>query len=199
MARKQEGPPPEGLRYVAEFVTPDEERELLARIGQVPFREVRMRGQVALRRTAHYGWDYGYESWEVSPTTPAPSWLLPLRERAADLIDADPRALEEILVSEYPAGAGIGWHRDAPMFGPEVIGVSLRSPCRMRFQRGRGEARKTAAIVLEPRSAYVLGGPARTAWQHSIPAAPELRYSITFRTLRPAPPRAAGEPTRRSR
>jgi alkylated DNA repair dioxygenase AlkB len=187
MAQMRDGPLPDGLRYVPAFISPEEEQALLARIAQVPFREVKMRGQVARRRTAHYGWDYGYESWEISPTTPVPAWLLPLRERAAALINADPRALGEVLISEYPPGAGIGWHRDAPMFGPAVIGVSLRAPCRMRLQRGRGEERRTAAIMLEPRSAYVLSGEARSAWQHSIPDTKELRYSITFRTLRDEP------------
>lgn len=184
MARKLEGPLPEGLRYLPGFLAEEEERELLAHLGAVRYGEVRMHGVVARRRTAHYGWDYGYTSWEITPAEPVPDWLLPLRERAAGLIGAPAEALEEVLLSEYPPGAGIGWHRDAPMFGPEVIGVSLGAPCRMRFQRGKGEARETAALILEPRSAYVLAGKARSAWQHSIPAAPALRYSITFRTVR---------------
>jgi alkylated DNA repair dioxygenase AlkB len=184
MAHTRDGPLPGGLRYVPAFISPEEERALVDHIAHVEFREVRMRGQVARRRTAHYGWDYGYESWEISPTTPLPPWLLPLRERAAALIEEDARQLEEVLITEYPPGAGIGWHRDAPMFGPAVIGVSLRAPCRMRFQRGRGDQRRTAALLLEPRSAYVLAGDARSSWQHSIPSTPELRYSITFRTLR---------------
>src|SRR5207248_3547683 len=180
-----------GLHYIAEFVTPAEERDLISRMAEVPFGEVRMRGQVALRRTAHYGWDYGYESWKIEPTTPVPPWLVPVRERAARLIAAPPEGLEEVLITVYPPGAGIGWHRDAPMFGPAVVGVSLASACRMRFQRGRGEERTTASVTLQPRSAYVLAGAARSAWQHSIPGTPELRYSITFRTVR-------GEPVRRS-
>jgi len=47
-------------------------------------------------------------------------------------------------------------------------------------------------VILEPRSAYVMGGAARAAWQHSIPAVDALRYSITFRTLR-AGRRRAGQ------
>jgi alkylated DNA repair dioxygenase AlkB len=70
------------------------------------------------------------------------------------------------------------------MFGSRIAGVSLGAPCRMRFQRGKGDAREVAHIDLEPRSAYVIGGPARWSWQHSIPAAKGLRYSITFRTLK---------------
>jgi alkylated DNA repair dioxygenase AlkB len=88
-----------------------------------------------------------------------------------------------VLVTEYTPGAGIGWHRDAPSFGV-VVGVSLLGPCRFRFARGAGGARETRAVILEPRSAYVLSGPARWQWQHSIPPGKTARYSITFRTMR---------------
>ena len=91
---------------------------------------------------------------------------------------------EEVEGLLYPAGAEIGWHRDAPMFGSRIAGVSLGAPCRMRLQRTVGGTRRVAAIDLAPRSAYLLTGKARWSWQHSIPATPALRHSITFRTLR---------------
>ena len=142
-----------------------------------------MRGQVARRRTIHFGWRYGYESWRIEPGPPIPDFLLPLRARCAALTGQDAQRFAEVLITEYRPGAGIGWHRDAPMFGT-VVGVSLASACRMRFQRGRGEERRTFELELEPRSAYVLAGAARNAWQHSIPPTKSLRYSVTFRTLR---------------
>jgi len=100
--------------------------------------------------------------------------------------DIDKDELVEVLVTHYPPGAGIGWHRDAPMFGV-VVGVSLARACRFRFQRGNGAERVTAAAALDPRSAYVLDGPARWQWQHSIPPAKTERYSVTYRTLRRSP------------
>jgi alkylated DNA repair dioxygenase AlkB len=93
-------------------------------------------------------------------------------------------AIQEVLVTRYEPGAGIGWHRDAPMFGSMVVGVSLVGSCRMRFQRTVGGKRQTAEAVLAPRSSYVLAEAARFAWQHSIPPAKKLRYSVTFRTLK---------------
>jgi DNA oxidative demethylase len=90
-------------------------------------------------------------------------------------------------VTRYPTGATIGWHRDAPMFGPSVVGISLLGACEMRFRRRAGDSFVRFTQPLPARSAYVLGGPARAVWQHSIPAVPSLRYSITFRTLRAAP------------
>lgn len=176
------GPPP-GFLYYPEVLAPEEESAVVAGVRATEFSPVEMRGQVARRRTAHFGWVYGYESWQITPGPPLPSFLLPLRERVAVLAGVAAAALAEVLITEYPAGAAIGWHRDAPQFGV-VIGVSLLSVCRMRFQCGRGAERQTRAVTLEPRSAYVLTGEARQQWQHSIPAMRELRYSITFRTLR---------------
>ncbi len=54
----------------------------------------------------------------------------------------------------------------------------------MRFRRKRGDRWERAALVAEPRSAYLLRGAARTEWEHSIPEVEALRYSITFRTIR---------------
>jgi alkylated DNA repair protein (DNA oxidative demethylase) len=90
--------------------------------------------------------------------------------------------LAETLVSRYPPGAGIGWHRDAPMFGPVVIGISLGAPCVMRFRRGVSGPTELLA-ELEPRSAYILAGAARASWRHSIPPVKALRHSVTFRTI----------------
>jgi len=174
---------PEGLVFQSEFVSEGEERDLLAAIEQIEFREIRMHGVVARRTSAHFGLDYDYETVKLTPAEPQPRALDPLRARSATLLGLRPEELKETLVQRYPPGASIGWHRDAPAFGA-VIGISLVSACRMRFQRGSGLARQVATLDLPPRSVYVLDGPARTAWQHSIPPTRALRYSITFRTLR---------------
>jgi alkylated DNA repair dioxygenase AlkB len=175
---------PEGLTYVEELVSPEEERRLLDAVEALDFRTVTMRGQTARRTVRHFGLDYDYESGELVPADPLPEPLRFVRDRCAALVEREPEELVQILVSRYPEGAGIGWHRDAPMFGSRIAGVSLLSPCRMRFQRTVKGERETVAVELAPRSAYVLAGKARWSWQHSIPAAKALRYSITFRTLR---------------
>jgi DNA oxidative demethylase len=142
-----------------------------------------MHGQAARRTAKHYGLSYDYGSAGSRAGDPMPAWLLPLRARAAELAGVEPDELVEALVQHYPPGAPIGWHRDSPQFGI-VAGVSLASPARMRFQRGKGEKREVTEILVEPGSAYVLAGKARWSWQHSIPPVKEDRYSITFRTLR---------------
>ncbi len=148
------------------------------------YREVVMHGQAAKRTVRHFGLDYDYQARDTVPTDPLPEELEFLRERAAALAEREPGELVQILISRYPPGAGIGWHRDAPMFG-RVVGVSLGAPCRMRFQRRTKEGeRLVEELDLAPRSAYLLSGQARWTWQHSIPATKELRYSVTFRTLK---------------
>ena len=175
---------PDGLVFASEFLSTREERAVLDVLDALEFREVVMRGETARRTVRHFGFDYDYEGWGLAPAEPLPDALLWVRDRCAALAELDSEALAQALVSRYPAGAGIGWHRDAPMFGAKVVGVSLLSSCRMRFQRGKGDERRVFDLELPPRSAYVLAGPARSAWQHSIPATKSLRYSITFRTLK---------------
>src|SRR5438270_7291605 len=175
---------PEGLTYRADFISPAEEARLLADVDRVTFSEVRFHGYKANRTVAHFGVDYTYDSREIHHTGPLPDWLLSLRDRCADLGRVDPALLVEALVTRYPAGSTIGWHRDAPAFGGVVVGVSLGAPCRMRFRRTARGAAQTYAVELAQRSAYVLAGGARWSWQHSIPAVPALRHSITFRSLR---------------
>ena len=55
----------------------------------------------------------------------------------------------------------------------------------VRFRRAKGGEWERVTVVAEPRSAYLLSGPARAEWEHSIPAVDQLRYSITFRNFRP--------------
>lgn len=176
--------PPEGLVYRRDFISADEERELIAEIDRHEFQEVRMRGQVARRTVLHFGWDYNYDGWKIYPTTLPPPLLRALADRAAEAAGIQPESLEQFLVMRYPPGATIGWHRDAPMFGTPVIGVSLLYPCAMKFRRAQGEGFEQYIQLLEPRSLYILGGAARSEWQHSIPAIKGLRYSITMRTVR---------------
>jgi DNA oxidative demethylase len=184
---------PPGFRYAPEFVTAAEEQSLAEAIAALEFSKVEMRGAVAKRRTAHFGWTYGYEARTSEPGVPIPAFLLPLRARAAEWAGIPPDDLGEALVTEYPAGAGIGWHRDAPMFGDVIAGVSLLSACRMKFRpyvspanlrEVKGPRRTTHEIELAARSGYVIAGVARREFEHSIPDAQGLRYSITFRTLR---------------
>lgn len=175
---------PAGLVYEPALLSVGEERDVLAEIEALRFDPIVMHGVEARRTARHYGLDYDYERRAtVTEADPIPSWLEPVRGAAAALAALEPSELVEALVQRYPAGAAIGWHRDAPMFRT-VVGVSLLAPARLRFRREVGGERFVYEIEAAPRSGYVLAGPARTAWQHHVPPTKTLRYSITFRTLR---------------
>ena len=175
---------PDGLHYEPDFISEDEERALVQLLEQLDWREITMRGQTAKRTVRHFGLTYDYESGAALPGDPLPEEMEWLRERVADLIEREPENLVQILITRYPEGAGIGWHRDAPQFGSKIAGVSLLAQSRMRFQRTIQGERSVGELELAPRSAYVLSGKARWSWQHSIPATKALRYSVTFRTLK---------------
>ena len=182
---------PAGLLYQPELLSCAEEADLLERISELRFDPIVMHGQPARRTARHFGLDYDYEKRTPIPGEPMPAWLGEARDRAATLAQIEPEDLVEILVQKYPPGSTIGWHRDAPAFDT-VVGVSLGSACRLRFQRGKKDERRTWEVLLEPRSGYVLAGEARTSWQHAIPAVEALRYSITFRTTRQPVDRSPG-------
>jgi alkylated DNA repair dioxygenase AlkB len=174
---------PEGFCYQPGILTPEQEEALLPAVRKLPFREFEFGAFVGKRRTVSFGWKYDYTERELQKADPIPEFLRPVREAAGRFAQLPPQTLEQISIIEYGPGAGIGWHRDKPMFS-DVIGISLLVPCRFRFRRKAGTTWERASIIAEPRSIYLMRGPSRTEWEHSIPPLEELRYSITFRNLR---------------
>ena len=174
---------PEGFRYQPEFLSPQEERELGARFADLTFRPFEFQGYVGNRRVLSFGWKYDFNTRELREAEDIPAFLAGVRERAAAFAGMAPADLQRVLLTEYAPGAGTGWHRDKAVFG-EVVGISLLSRCVLRFRRKQGVGWERASVAVEPRSAYLLQGPSRTEWEHSIPALDSLRYSITFRNLR---------------
>lgn len=174
---------PEGFAYRPDLLSPAEETELLKRFGQLDFKPFEFHGYLGNRRVVSFGLHYDFAGGGVRTAHEIPAFLLPLREKAAGFAGLPADECEHVLVAEYPPGAGIGWHRDRPVFR-DVIGVSFASACRFRLRRRHGTSWERAALFLEPRSAYLLRGAARWQWQHSIPPGERLRYSVTFRSLR---------------
>lgn len=187
MARKKivkVSQPPEGLFYIPSFFGMQEELDLLEHISVEAFKPYDYQGYLAKREIVFYGESGGYKGRDDALTPPVPEWLRPLRARCADLVGLNDEELAMGLVAHYPIGAGIGWHRDAPQFGPTVIGVSFAADADMRFRRFIDEEEEMFRIKLERRSAYIISGAARSEWQHGMAPVKELRYSITFRTIR---------------
>lgn len=174
---------PDGFRYWPEFVSASEERELVRHVEALSFESFQFHGFLGKRRVVSFGWRYEFNGGGLEKVDDMPGFLVPLRERAAALAGLEPDGFQHALVTEYAPGAGIGWHRDKAVFD-EVVGISLLSACDFRFRRRAGGKWERITVTAAPRSAYLLTGPARTEWEHSIPAVDRLRYSVTFRNLR---------------
>lgn len=174
---------PEGFRYVRDFLTADEEVELVHGIGQLPLKPFEFQGFTGNRRVISFGWRYDFNGGGLQRTTDIPEFLMRSRDQVAHAFAIPGSSLQQVLVTEYSPGAAIGWHKDRTVFG-DVIGISLLSACRFRFRRKASERWERQSLTVEPRSSYLLHGPSRTEWEHSIPEVEQLRYSITFRTLR---------------
>ena len=171
-----------GLSQIDEIVTPDEERALVGAIDAAELSPFRFHGWLGKRLTASYGWRYDFDTADFSPTDALPDWLLPARAGAARFAGLEPGDLVQALVIRYDPGAGIGWHRDRPMF-EHVLGISLGAPAVMRFRRRRPGGFDRMSRLLPPRSIYHLTGEARHEWEHSIAGMAMTRWSITFRSL----------------
>lgn len=173
---------PPGLRYEDDFVSEGEEADLIRHIDAEKLSPFRFQQWTGKRLTETFGWRYDFEKGSFGRADPIPEFLLPVRERAAAFAGLAPAELEQALLIRYDIGAGIGWHRDRPVF-EHVIGISLGSPAPMRFRRRLEKGFIRMKIPLARRSIYLLSGEARYEWEHSLDQLATPRWSITFRTL----------------
>jgi len=178
-----EAPRLSGFRQADGMVEPAEEQALLAAIDAVALSPFRFHQWTGKRLTASFGWRYDFDDAHIHPADPLPDWLLSLRRRVARFAGFDPDQLVQASLLRYDLGAGMGWHRDRPVFG-HVLGLSLGAPATLRFRRRRSGGFDRVSIPLTPRSLYHLAGEARHRWEHSIaPMEQATRWSIIFRTL----------------
>lgn len=171
-----------GLRHAADLVLPEEEQALIAAIDALELSPFRFQGWLGKRLTTSFGWRYDFDDASFTRGAALPDWLLPLRDKAARFAGLPATEFEHALLIRYDPGAGIGWHKDRPVF-EHVVGVSLGNAATMRFRRRRPDGFDRFAAPLAPRSVYHLAGEARHQWEHSIAPMEVPRWSITFRSL----------------
>lgn len=179
----------QGLTYIPDFISAEEQDFLLAQIDQQPWLTD------LKRRVQHYGYKYDYKARAVSSDAylgPLPDWVLSVSKKLHNA-DIFPSAPDQVIVNEYLPGQGISAHIDCvPCFADTIASLSLGSPCIMEFSNPKTGAKKS--IVLKERSLIVLSGPARYEWQHAIPARKSgiingiktertHRVSLTFRNV----------------
>jgi alkylated DNA repair dioxygenase AlkB len=173
---------PEGLCYHGGLISETEEEALIAQLRELPFTPFQFGIYEGKRRVVSFGARYDFTHQRLEEAAAIPDWLQPFARRCEQVTGLSPGGIRHALCTEYAAGAGIGWHRDKRVFD-EVLGLSLRAVCKLRLRRRHGEKWERFALDAQPRSLYVLRGPARNVWEHSIPPVEQLRYSITFRSL----------------
>ena len=172
-----------GLSYGEAAITHAEESALIDQIEAAHLAPFQFQQWEGKRLTRSFGFTYDFQTGRFAPGEPIPGWLAEIRARAADFAGISPDALEQALLIQYGIGAGIGWHRDRPVF-EHVIGLSLGAPAAMRFRRRTGAGFERRTVDLAPRSMYHMDGEARYDWEHSIAPMPEPRWSITLRSLK---------------
>lgn len=179
-----------GLRYIPDYITEFQHDWLLDQIDKQQW------GSFSKRRVQHYGPKYDYETGKLkcdAHPNDLPEWL----KRLSHKLYTDghtPEVPNQVLVSEYQPGQGIGGHIDRePWFKDTIIALSLGSSCIMEFTN-QCDRTKKVSVWLAIRSIAVLREAARYTWLHGIPARKsdvwdgrkytrQRRISLTFRTV----------------
>jgi alkylated DNA repair dioxygenase AlkB len=175
---------PAGFRYIADVLSSAEETSLVQRFEKLPLKPFEFHGYQGNRRIYTFGHRYVFAGQDPRADARIPDFLRPLTEIASRISGMPADAFEQLMLTEYAPGAGIGWHRDRPTY-KDIVAVSFLAPCTLRLRRKVGDDWERRSAHIEPRSAYLLRGPVRDTWQHSIAPMDVLRYSVTLRTFRP--------------
>ena len=177
---------PGGFHYYEDFIGEGEENELITAIMGMDLHSLLFQGFEAKRKTASFGYDWNFEKRTLSKGKDIPPVFDSLLNKVATKLNKAKNDFAELLVTEYPVGSVINWHRDAPPFNT-IAGISLQSDCIFRL-RPHGKIKQNRKSIIsfpvKRRSFYIMKGIARTEWQHSIAPVKEVRYSITLRTLK---------------
>lgn len=177
---------PEGFTYQENFLTQQEEQHLLEAIAAIELKPMMFQGFEAKRKVASFGYDYSFDNRRLTKGKNFPPDLMWLVVKVADHLSIPTADFAELLVTEYPVGSVINWHRDAPPFDV-IVGLSLLSDCTFKLRPHSKEkrTRKTTVVLhVERRSLYVMSGVSREEWQHCTSPVSAVRYSITLRTLK---------------
>jgi alkylated DNA repair dioxygenase AlkB len=170
-----------GFSYYPGFLSTDERATLNSELCTLAFRQDTFRGVVMRRTIVCYGNDYNAQRRSARASAPPiPSYLAPVRDRAAEIAGVDASTLTQAIIWKYPPKVGIGWHVDHKDYGPVICGVSLAADALLRLRRGGEQHRFT----IEPGSLYVLRDEARYDWMHRVDGNRDERCSITFRSMR---------------
>lgn len=176
---------PSGFVYTPDFLTTLEEDQLIEMASKIELHKFLFQGFEAKRKVASFGYDYSFDKRVLTKGKQIPIEFHPIVEKVSDFLSISTDKFAELLITEYPVGSVINWHRDAPPFDL-IAGISLQADCifRLRPHDKEKQGRKSIiSIPVQRRSLYIMQGNARTEWQHSTAPVNKIRYSLTLRTL----------------
>lgn len=177
---------PEGFYYYPDFIDQEEERQLLVVIQQLELHAMVFQGYTAKRKVASFGYDYNFTTRKLTKGIPIPNSFSRIIDQVTEQLLMDREQIAELLVTEYPIGSVINWHRDAPPF-ETIAGISLAADCIFKLRPYDQSLRSRKSVISFPvkqRSLYIMQGSARSDWEHSTAPVHDIRYSITLRTLK---------------
>ncbi|XP_037827889.1 alkylated DNA repair protein alkB homolog 8 [Lucilia sericata] len=200
-------PLPDGLIVVKDFVTEQEEYELLKTLEIE--NDSSVDSSLKHRRVKHFGYEFLYDINNVNPEQPLerkiPSECDFLWKRLENTSEKDGLSFEwrepdQLTVNSYEAGQGIPPHVDThSAFLDPILSLSLEGDIVMEFRKGL----ERSSVLLPRRSLLIMSGESRYDWTHGItPRVMDVvltsngnlstkrrtkRTSLTFRKLRNGP------------
>jgi alkylated DNA repair dioxygenase AlkB len=176
---------PPGFSYFPDFITEAEEQELIGNVRNIDLHPMNFQGYEAKRKVASFGYDWSFEKRVLTKGKEIPAAFSAIIEKVAAKASISKNDFGELLLTEYPEGSVINWHRDAPPFNL-IAGISLATDCTFRLRphdKSKQGRKSILSFPVKRRSLYLMQGEARTNWEHSITPLKSIRYSITLRTL----------------
>lgn len=177
---------PQGFSYYPSFISEDEEVLLLHLIQEYDLQAMKFHQYVAKRNVKSFGRGWSFTEQQLIQGNSIPQEFDFLINKISNQFQIKKELIAQFLITEYPVGAVINWHRDAPPFDI-IIGVSLLTDCIFKLrphQKEKQTRSATLSLEVQRRSLYIMKGLSKTEWQHCTAPANGLRYSLTFRTLK---------------
>src|SRR4029079_5111751 len=118
--------------YIPDFISQEDEKSLLSAIATIELQTFVFQGFEAKRKFASFGFDYSFDQRKLNRGKNIPEDFNGLIKKVSSHLGLPVSSIAELLVLEYPPGAVINWHRDAPPFDI-IAGVSLLTDCTFRL------------------------------------------------------------------
>ena len=140
---------PAGFEYFPQFISTAEEDVLISAIAGLELHSMIFHGYIANRKTASFGYDYSFTNRQLSKGKPIPEAFGSLLKKVGDKLSVPAPKFAELLVTEYPPGSVINWHRDAPPFDI-IAGISLLSGCILKLRPQEKAKQNRASVISFP-------------------------------------------------